>query len=79
MTSAVVRSYPEQSLFTGKEPYANATKSLLCRGCTIAARHIPGQHNDLADDLSRNKADIFLSKKSDAFLIRANIPVSLLQ
>ena len=31
--------------------------------CTIVASHIPGQHNDLADDLSRNWANIFLSKR----------------
>ena len=28
--------------------------------CTIVASHIPGRHNDLADDLSRNRANIFL-------------------
>ena len=47
--------------------------------CTIVASHIPGQHNDLADDLSRNRANIFLSIKTDACqLVPINIHVSLL-
>lgn len=48
-------------------------------GFDITASHIPGVRNDLADDLSRNRADLFLMKKTDACQIPTCIPVSLLQ
>ena len=31
-------------------------------GFTLTAKHIPGIHNELADDLSRNRTASFLSK-----------------
>ena len=44
----------------------------------LTAVHVPGVHNDLADDLSRNRLSTFLAKKPDADCTTI-IPVSLLQ
>ena len=45
----------------------------------LVAVHVPGRHNSLADDLSRNRLADFLTKKSDAELSPTTIPISLLQ
>ena len=45
----------------------------------LSACHIAGQHNDLADDLSRDRQADFLKKKRDARPIPTNIPISFLQ
>ena len=45
----------------------------------IAATHIPGSHNDLADDLSRNRGASFKSKMRSADTNSSLIPISLLQ
>ena len=45
----------------------------------ISATHIPGQHNELADDLSRNRLVDFLRKKTGALPTASNVPVSFLQ
>lgn len=47
--------------------------------CEITAKHIPGRHNDLADDLSRNHACNFLIKNPEACANPTDIPISLLQ
>ena len=46
--------------------------------CTLAATHIPGVLNDRADDLSRNRADLFLSKVPEANPLPTSIPPVLL-
>ena len=45
----------------------------------ITALHVPGLHNDLADDLSRNHLLSLLNKKPDASTVSSVIPSSLLQ
>lgn len=45
----------------------------------IEATHIPGIHNDLADDLSRNNLASFLLKTSNSDQNPSPIPSSLLQ
>ena len=45
----------------------------------ITATHIPGQHNELADNLSRNRLVDFLRKKTGALPTTSNVPVSFLQ
>ena len=45
----------------------------------ISASHIAGLHNELADDLSRNRLPAFLKKKPDANVVSSVLPISLLQ
>ena len=45
----------------------------------LEASHIPGPHNDLADDLSRNNLASFQLKSSGSDLNPSPIPPSLLQ
>ena len=46
---------------------------------SISAVHLPGVHNELADDLSRNRLAEFLTKKPLAESKSTSIPPSLLQ
>ena len=45
----------------------------------LSAIHIPGTHNDLADDLSRDRVAVFRAKKPEADPHPTVIPISLLQ
>ena len=45
----------------------------------LSAVHIPGTHNDLADDLSRDRVAVFRAKKPEADPHPTVIPISLLQ
>ncbi len=45
----------------------------------LAATHIPGIHNDLADDLSRNQVASFLAKSGKQEANPSLVPSSLLQ
>lgn len=46
--------------------------------CALIAEHIPGAHNDRADDLSRNRLLSFLQKTPQALPVPTAIPPSLL-
>ncbi len=48
-------------------------------GFVITTRHIPGCHNNLADALSRNQEDLFLSRETDACPVPTCVPILLLQ
>ena len=47
--------------------------------CQITATHLPGVLNGYADDLSRNRANVFLQKFPNADPYPSHIPSSLLQ
>ena len=48
-------------------------------GFTHVAKHIPGEHNELADAISRNHATLFLSKVPGACTTPTSVAQELLE